>query len=70
MHLHRFMLHAVTLLCAAFFFGPLVAAGADRPNIVWILSEDNSLHYLDHYFPGGAKTPAICFQPALPTFPR
>lgn len=30
-----------------------------RPNIVWIMSEDNSVHYLDHFFQGGADTPAI-----------
>ncbi|MEZ5385536.1 MAG: sulfatase-like hydrolase/transferase [Prosthecobacter sp.] len=35
------------------------AAAADRPNIVWIVSEDNSIHYLRHFFPGGAETPAI-----------
>jgi len=32
---------------------------AERPNIVWIVSEDNSIHYLDLYFGGGAKTPNI-----------
>lgn len=31
----------------------------DRPNIVWLVSEDNSMHYLDLYFKGTAKTPAI-----------
>ena len=36
-----------------------VSQAADRPNIVWIVSEDNSIHYLDHYFPGGAKLPNI-----------
>lgn len=35
------------------------ALAQDRPNFVWIVSEDNSLHYLRHFFPGGAKTPAI-----------
>lgn len=30
-----------------------------RPNIVWIVSEDNSIHYLRHFFPGGAATPNI-----------
>lgn len=30
-----------------------------KPNIVWIMSEDNSVHYLDHFYPGGADTPAI-----------
>ena len=32
---------------------------ADRPNIVWIVSEDNSIHYLSHFFPGGASAPEI-----------
>ena len=32
---------------------------ADRPNIVWIVSEDNSIHYLEHFFEGGAPAPNI-----------
>jgi arylsulfatase A-like enzyme len=32
---------------------------AERPNVVWIVSEDNSMHYLRHFFPGGAPAPAI-----------
>lgn len=36
-----------------------LVAAADRPNIVWIVSEDNSIHYLRHFFPGGAATPNI-----------
>ncbi|MDA8697694.1 sulfatase [Rhodopirellula sp.] len=32
---------------------------AKRPNIVWIVSEDNSIHYLKHFFPGGTTTPNI-----------
>ncbi len=32
---------------------------APRPNIVWIISEDNSKHYLKHFDPGGAPTPNI-----------
>ena len=35
------------------------ANGAERPNIVWIVSEDNSIHYLDHFFDGGAQAPNI-----------
>lgn len=46
-----------------FFIATLFLAGnlnaADRPNIVWIVSEDNSIHYLDHFFPGGAMAPNI-----------
>ena len=35
------------------------ADAAERPNIVWIVSEDNSIHYLNHFFKGGAKAPNI-----------
>ncbi len=33
--------------------------GAKTPNIVWIISEDNSKHYLNHFDSTGPKTPAI-----------
>ena len=33
--------------------------GADRPNIVWVVSEDNSVHYLNLYDKGGASMPHI-----------
>ena len=32
---------------------------ADRPNIVWIMSEDNSADYLRHFDPAGAPAPNI-----------
>lgn len=32
---------------------------ADRPNVVWIVSEDNSKHYLKLFDPAGAETPNI-----------
>ena len=32
---------------------------AKKPNIVWIVSEDNSIHYLRHFFPSGISTPNI-----------
>ncbi len=35
------------------------ANAAQQPNFVWIISEDNSIHYLDHFFPDGADTPNI-----------
>ena len=35
------------------------ARAAERPNVVWIVSEDNSIHYMRHFFPGGAATPNI-----------
>ena len=39
---------AVVILCPYW-----ALATEDRPNIVWIVSEDNSIHYLDHFFDGG-----------------
>ncbi len=50
-------LSAVLLIVCGLPTGMLRAA--DRPNIVWIVSEDNSIHYLNHFFPGGAKAPNI-----------
>ena len=46
---------------AVVFFAMLASLGrtAERPNVVWIVSEDNSVHYLNHFFPGGAKAPNI-----------
>ena len=51
-------------LLACFFVGLAVGfaslcQAADRPNIVWIVSEDNSIHYLQHFFKGGVKAPNI-----------
>ncbi len=47
------------LLTLVLSFATIATAANDRPNVVWIVSEDNSVHYLDHFFPGGAKTPNI-----------
>ena len=49
---------AVALAAAVSSFGT-EAGGAERPNIVWIVSEDNSIHYLRHFFEEGAKAPNI-----------
>ena len=53
---YRFILASLLLL-------PLVTLdssdAAERPNIVWIVSEDNSIHYLRHFFEGGAATSNI-----------
>ena len=35
------------------------ALAAERPNVVWIVSEDNSHHYLRHFFKDGAPAPNI-----------
>ncbi len=48
------------LLAALIFSVPAFSTAAEkRPNVVWIVSEDNSVHYLKHFFLGGAETPAI-----------
>ena len=40
------------LALTAFTLAPAATtAAADRPNVVWIVSEDNSIHYLHHFFP-------------------
>ena len=52
----------LVLVVLSFVFPVLFAAplrAADRPNVVWIVSEDNSIHYLRHFFPGGAAAPNI-----------
>lgn len=36
-----------------------VDRSTDRPNIVLLVSEDNSVHFMNHFTPGGAKTPNI-----------
>lgn len=50
----------LSLLCI-FLCGAVVAQekSASKPNIVWLVSEDNSTHYLKLYNEGGAETPAI-----------
>ncbi len=35
------------------------ADAAQKPNVVWIVSEDNSIHFLAHFFEGGTATPHI-----------
>jgi len=48
----------IILICLLVSFTTCCRA-VDRPNVVWIVSEDNSIHYLRHFFPGGAATPHI-----------
>ncbi|MFV2068013.1 MAG: sulfatase, partial [Pirellulales bacterium] len=55
MKTHLLPLILVTLTSCLFQIG----RAADRPNVVWIVSEDNSTHYLEHFFEGGAKAPQI-----------
>jgi arylsulfatase A-like enzyme len=50
---HLMMLGLWMLLAAA------GASGSDRPNIVWLVTEDNSVHYLRLYGDGGAAMPNL-----------
>jgi len=47
------------VLLAALFHSCNPDAELPPPNIVWITSEDNSIHYMDLYTEGGAPTPHI-----------
>ncbi len=38
---------------------PTTLRAAERPNVVWLISEDNSHHYLELFDPTGAPTPRI-----------
>lgn len=49
----------VLILFLSSGFATCDAFGAKRPNIVWLISEDNSSHYLKLFDPHGAETPAI-----------
>ena len=48
-----------TLLVASFAAYTVQARSAERPNFVWIVSEDNSKHYLRLLDPSGTPTPHI-----------
>jgi len=47
------------LLILATLLPGVCLRGNDQPNFVFIVSEDNSIHYLQHFFEGGAKAPNI-----------
>ncbi len=52
---------AVVLLSLALFQGCENAGGnsSEQPNFVWIISEDNSKHYMELFDPNGIATPHI-----------
>ncbi|MEX0321768.1 MAG: sulfatase-like hydrolase/transferase [Puniceicoccaceae bacterium] len=51
---------AIAALIALFLaFNLSLHAGQDRPNIVWLVTEDNSIHYLKLYDEGGAAMPTV-----------
>ncbi|MBT3481196.1 MAG: sulfatase-like hydrolase/transferase, partial [Opitutales bacterium] len=47
------------ILSISLFLFSLALGAADRPNVVWIVSEDNSKHWLRLYEEGGAPMPRI-----------
>lgn len=49
------------LFLAAVFFIYNCQENDDRPNIVWLVTEDNSVHYSDLYDSRGANMPSINF---------
>lgn len=49
---------SIGLLLGLFAFAG-IALGADRPNVVWLISEDNSKHFLKLFDEHGAPTPHI-----------
>ena len=49
----------LALLLGPIFVNVAIAEESARPNIVWIMSEDNSKHYLKHFDPQGAPAPNI-----------
>jgi len=55
---HGTMKFCLALALALSLFTAFLTA-ADRPNIVWIVSEDNSKHYLKLFDENGASTPHI-----------
>ena len=50
---------AILLLSLLVLFGAVVRGEADRPNIVWLVSEDNSAHWLELYDEGGVPMPNV-----------
>ncbi|MCB1232204.1 MAG: sulfatase-like hydrolase/transferase [Verrucomicrobiae bacterium] len=49
----------LTLCLAVFALLPVLARAADKPNVLWIMSEDNSKHYLKLFDENGAPAPNI-----------
>jgi arylsulfatase A-like enzyme len=53
------MFRRVVLVIASLLSWAAISSAADRPNFVWLLSEDNSKHYLKLFDPHGAPAPQI-----------
>jgi len=51
--------HVLLSLSLLLSFPPSILPAADRPNVVWIVSEDNGADTLKLFDPGGADTPNI-----------
>lgn len=59
------MNYAYSIVYFSIFFVGLVladnlpASAAERPNVVWLISEDNSIHYMKMFDENGTETPRI-----------
>lgn len=51
--------HRLFLACLLVVLATTSLIAAERPNIVWLISEDNSTHYLKMYDRHGVETPRI-----------
>ena len=56
---HHHSLTTLIVLLSLLLLHDLQAQKQDRPNIVWLVSEDNSKHYLSLYDRGGASMPNV-----------
>ncbi len=54
-----FRFHFLLLICAFWIIGLKAQTNPDRPNIVWLVTEDNSKHHLRLYEATGAPMPSI-----------
>ena len=49
----------VALALSLLLWATFAYSESSRPNIVWLISEDNSVHYSKLYFQSGAEMPNI-----------
>lgn len=57
--MQRISLKLLKLVVLSMLMSVTAAHGADRPNFVWLLSEDNSIYHMSLYDAHGAPTPRI-----------
>ena len=57
--IRNFINSKLTFLSILFFLFITSCNSDERPNIIWLVSEDNSIHFMDLYSKDGAKMPNI-----------